>query len=403
MGDIVAQWPPRRAPSARCYDGGIGTENGPRPPAGRFASLDLFRGLTVAGMIFVNDPGDWGHLFWPFDHAEWNGWTPTDLIFPLFLFIVGTAGVFSLTKRMERGASRRSLARHAVTRGLTIVLVGWAMVWFPFTLERLARLRIPGVLPRIGVVYLLGTFVILAVWKRRVAGLWVVTSLLLALHTFLLTGLGYDLTPGGNVQRAVDLAVLKGHLWKKAWDPEGIVSTLTAVATMLTGTLAGFVLTRRTSGGGGPDLRGAVFRLLAWGVGGIAAGEIWNLALPINKNLWTGSYVVFTSGCAAVGLALCVVAVDLKGWLGPNGFFFTFGRNPLLAFVGSGLLAKTFGLVKWVGPDGKPVSLHRFLYEGGFSWIPDPTLRSHAFAVVVVLFWWVVLLIFEKKGWYWKV
>jgi predicted acyltransferase len=381
----------------------IGAETSRGLPPGRFASLDFLRGLTVAGMIFVNDPGDWGHLYRPFDHAEWHGWTPTDLIFPFFLFIVGTAGVFSLTKRMEHGASRKALARHAVTRGMTIVLVGWAMVWFPFTLERLARLRIPGVLPRIGVVYLLGTLVILAVWKRRVAGLWIATGLLLALHTFLLTGLGFDLSLGGNIQRAVDLALLKGHLWKKDWDPEGIVSTLTAVATMLTGTLAGFLLTRRKEGSVGPDLKGAVTRLLAWGAAGVAAGEIWNLILPINKNLWTGSYVVFTSGCACISLALSVVVVDLKGWLGPSGFFFTFGRNPLVAFVGSGLLAKTFGLVKWAGPGGKTVSLHRFLYEGGFSWITDPTLRSHAFAFAVVLFWWVVLLFFEKKGWYWKV
>jgi predicted acyltransferase len=354
-------------------------------------------------MIFVNNPGDWGHLLKPFDHAEWHGWTPTDLIFPFFLFVVGTAGVFSLTKRMERGAWRLALARHAVMRGMTIVLVGWAMVWFPFTPERLVRLRIPGVLPRIGVVYLLGTLVILAVWRRHVPGLWVATGLLLGIHTFLLTAVGFDLSPSGNIQKAVDLAVLKGHLWKKDWDPEGIVSTLTAVATMLTGTLAGFVLTRRREGGAGPDLTGAVTRLLLWGAAGVAAGEIWSLALPINKNLWTGSYVVFTSGCACAGLALSIVAVDLKEWFGPDGFFFTFGRNPLIAFVGSGLLAKTFGLVTWTGPGGKAVSLHRFLYEGGFSWIADPTLRSHAFAAATVLFWYAVLLVFQKKGWYWKV
>jgi len=353
-------------------------------------------------MIFVNNPGDWGHLFPPFGHAEWHGWTPTDLIFPFFLFVVGTAGVFSLTKRMDGGASRAVLARHAVTRGLTIVLVGWAMVWFPFTWERLLRLRIPGVLPRIGVVYLLGTLVILALWRRRVAGLVLATGFLLALHTFLLTGLGFDLSPTGNIQRAVDLALLKGHLWKKEWDPEGIVSTLTALATMLTGTLAGFVVIREKDGGR-EGLRRAAVRLLLWGGAGIAAGELWNVWLPINKNLWTGSYVVFTSGCAALGLALSIAVVDLMGWLGPKGFFFTFGRNPLVAFVGSGLLARVFGLVKWTGTEGAAVSLHRFLYDGGFSWIGEPTLRSHAFALASVLLWWGVLLVFEKKGWYWKV
>jgi predicted acyltransferase len=286
---------------------------------------------------------------------------------------------------------------------MTIVLVGWAMVWFPFTLERLARLRIPGVLPRIGIVYFLGTLVILAVWKRRVPLLWIATGILLGLHTFLLTGLGFDLSPSGNVQRAVDLAVLKGHLWKKEWDPEGIVSTLTAVATMLTGTLAGTVLTRKKEGETGPDLEGTVARLLLLGVAGIAAGEIGNVWIPINKNLWTASYVLFTSGCAGVGLALSILAVDVRRWFGPRGFFFTFGRNPLVVFVGSGILAKTLGLVKWAGADGKALSLHRFLYEGGFSWIGDPTLRSHAFALVIVVFWYGVLLVFEKKGWYWKI
>ncbi|HQR46697.1 MAG TPA: heparan-alpha-glucosaminide N-acetyltransferase domain-containing protein [Thermoanaerobaculia bacterium] len=381
----------------------MGTEKGPGPPPGRFASLDFFRGLTVAGMIFVNNPGDWGHLYPPFGHAEWHGWTPTDLIFPFFLFIVGTAGVFSLTKRMERGATRAALARHAVSRGMTIVLVGWAMAWFPFTLERLARLRIPGVLPRIGVVYVLGTLLILAVWKRRVPGLFLATGVLLALHTFLLTGLGFDLTPEGNIQKAVDLAVLRGHLWKKEWDPEGIVSTLTAVATMLTGTLAGFVLTRKREGGTAPDLPGAVGRLLLWGAAGIAAGLLGSVGLPINKNLWTGSYVLFTSGCACAGLALSIVVVDLRARLGPNGFFFTFGRNPLVAFVGSGMLAKILGLVKLPVAGGKAASLQRLLYDGGFSWIGDPTLRSHAFALVTVLFWYGVLLVFERKGWYWKV
>jgi predicted acyltransferase len=354
-------------------------------------------------MIFVNDPGDWGHLYWPFDHAEWHGWTPTDLIFPFFLFIVGTAGVFSMEKRMERGAPRAALARHAFTRGMTIVLVGWGMFWFPFTLERLARLRIPGVLPRIGVVYVLGTLLVLALWRRRVAGVALAAAALLALHTFLLTGLGWDLTREGNLQRALDLALLKGHLWKKDWDPEGILSTLTAVATMLTGTLAGFRLTAKRPGEARVGLARAAAVLAAWGAAGIAAGAAGHPLLPINKNLWTATYVVFTSGWACLLLAASIVAVDLKGWLGPRGFFFTFGRNPLVAFVGSGLLAKTFGLVKWTGAGGRTVTLHGFLYAGGFSWIGDPTIRSHAFAVVVVLFWWAVLLVFERKGWYWKV
>src|SRR5664279_5817091 len=352
-------------------------------------------------MIFVNNPGDWGHLYWPFDHAEWNGWTPTDLIFPWFLFIVGVAGVFSLEKRMAGGADRLDLARHAFRRGMTIVLVGWLMAFFPFVpfLERLARLRIPGVLPRIGVTFVFGTCIVLAVWKRRVPGVAAAVVALLALHTWILLGTGYDLTPAGNVQRAVDLAVLKGHLWKNAqgWDPEGIVSTLTSIATMLTGTLTGFLLQ------GGADAKAKAAKLLAFGAAATAVGLIWGQFLPINKNLWTASYVVFTSGAALVTLAICLFIVDVLGWKRPFAFFFTFGTNPLLVFFLSGLLATTFGLVKWTDPAGVVVTLHAWLYGGGFSFISDPTLRSHAFALVTIVCWWAVLRVFEKRGWFWKI
>ena len=360
----------------------------------------MFRGVTVVGMIFVNNPGDWGHLYWPFDHAEWHGWTPTDLIFPWFLFIVGVAGVFSLEKRMAQGAGRLDLARRAFRRGMTIVIVGWAMAFFPFVpfVERLSRLRVPGVLPRIGLAFALGTCIVLAVWKKRVLGVAAAVAVLLALHTWTLLGTGYDLTPAGNVQRAVDLAVLKGHLWKNAvgWDPEGIVSTLTAIATMLTGTLTGFFLR------GAATVKEKVGRLLAWGTVATAAGLFWGRALPINKNLWTGSYVVFTSGAALFGLGICLWAVDVLGWKRPFAFFFTFGTNPLLVFVLSGLLAKTFGLVKLTDAAGTVVTLHAWLYRTAFSWIADPTVRSHAFALATIVFWWAVLRVFERRGWFWK-
>ena len=188
-------------------------------------------------MILVNNPGGWSHVYPPFEHAAWHGWTPTDLIFPRFLFIVGVAGVFSLEKRMAQGADRLDLARHAFRRGTTIVVVGWLMAFYPFVpfLERLQRLRIPGVLPRIGVVYLLGTWIVLAVWRRRLVG--VAAAIVLLCHTRSSSSARATTSPRrGTSSSAVDLAVLKGHLWKNAqgWDPEGIVSTLTAIATMLT-------------------------------------------------------------------------------------------------------------------------------------------------------------------------
>lgn len=348
-------------------------------------------------MILVNNPGNWGHIWRPLSHAEWHGCTPTDLIFPFFLFIVGTAGAISLGRRSAAGATAAQLARHAFTRGMTIALCGWLLAWFPFGLDRLLRLRIPGVLPRIGIVFVLGTWIVLAAGKRRAAVLWGAVAALLALHTALLLFPGFDLTREGNLQRAIDLAVLKGHLWKKDWDPEGILSTLTAVATMLTGTLAGTLLVSER------PLSGKAGRLAAWGAGGLAAGLALSQWLPLNKNLWTGSYVLFASGAAAAGLALCVVLVDIRKTTFGLAFALPFGRNPLLAFVGSGLLAKILGLVKVAGASGAKVSLHRWLFAHGFSWIPDPVVASHAFAVATILFWWAILRACDRRGWYWKI
>jgi predicted acyltransferase len=365
----------------------------PRVPQ-RLVSLDLFRGATVAAMIFVNNPGSWAHLLPPFAHAEWHGWTPTDLIFPFFLFIVGTAGVLSMGRRQERGATRGELAWHALSRGATIVLLGWLAAAYPFTWERIQHLRIPGVLPRIGLVYAIGTLLVLSCGRRRALGSALWAAGLLAVHTFLLQGLGHDLTREGNLQTAVDLALLKGHLWKPAWDPEGIVSTLSATATMLTGTLAGLLLVSSRG------LRARTFLLGVTGAAGVAIGLLWEAAgLPINKGLWTGSYVLVSSGLAALVLALTIWAVDGLGVREPwSTLFLPFGRNPLLAFLLSGILAKTLGLVKVGG-----ASLHVLLYRGGFSWIAPPELASHAFALANVVFWWIAMKICDRKGWYWKV
>jgi len=348
-------------------------------------------------MILVNNPGDWGHLWSPLSHAEWHGCTPTDLVFPFFLFIVGTAGAFSLRRRGAAGESGAHLARHAFTRGMTIALWGWLMAWYPFGWDRLARLRIPGVLPRIGIVFVLGTWIVLLAGRRRVPLLLSAVAALLALHTALLFLPGYDLTREGNFQKAIDLALLEGHTWKKEWDPEGILSTLTAVATMLTGTLAGTLLVSSRS------LRARAGLLALCGVAGMGAGLCWARALPLNKNLWTGSYVLFTSGAAAAGLALCILLVDVRGRAGLLSFFLPFGRNPLLAFVGSGLLAKTMGLVKVGGAGGKAVSLQRWLFAHGFSWIHDPVVASHAYAVAFILLWWAILAWCDRRGLYWKI
>lgn len=351
-------------------------------------------------MLFVNNPGSWTYVLAPFGHAEWHGCTPTDLVFPFFLFIVGTASVLSLGKRAAEGAARGDLARHALRRGATIVLVGWALAAFPFTLQRLLHLRLPGVLPRIGVVYALGAILLLlaAPSRRKAAFLALAVLLLLALHTALLFLPGYDLTKEGNLQAALDVALLKGHLWKPAWDPEGILSTLTALATMLTGALAGLLLTSKT------PLKARLVAIGAAGAAGVAGGLAWQaLGLPLNKGLWTGSYVLFSSGAACLSLLVALVVVDVLGVKRPFAPFFTFGTNPLLAFVLSGLLAKLLGLVKVTLADGKVASLHKLLFEKVFSRFGEPYLSSHLQALAILAVCWAVLRICEKRGWYWKV
>ena len=237
----------------------------------------------------------------------------------------------------------------------------------------------------------------LAPAARKAAFLAVATALLLALHTALLFLPGYDLTLTGNLQTAIDVALLKGHLWKPAWDPEGILSTLTALATMLTGALAGLLLASKAT------LRSRLFALGAAGAAGVAAGLAWQaLGLPLNKGLWTGSYVLFTSGAACLSILAALAVVDVAGVKRPFAPLFTFGTNPLLAFVLSGLLAKTMALVK-VPLDGKEASVTRWLYAEVFSRVGEPYLASHLQALAVLVVIWAVLRSCERRGWYWKV
>ncbi|HYC23153.1 MAG TPA: heparan-alpha-glucosaminide N-acetyltransferase domain-containing protein [Candidatus Bathyarchaeia archaeon] len=367
--------------------------------AGRFASLDLLRGATVAAMIFVNHPGDWDHVYHPFTHAEWNGFTPTDLIFPAFLFMVGVAGVFSMERRRTAGVAPRRLAAQALVRGLTIAALGWWIAGFPFSSDSLAHLRIPGVLPRIGLVFIVGSWLLLAAPGRRRTPLFLASLvvLLLGLHTFLLTGVGYDLTREGNIQLAVDRAALGGHAWLDGGDPEGIVSTISATATMLTGALAGWLLLGRAG------VARKVGILLAAGGAAVLAGVAWNSVLPINKHLWTGSFVLLTSGATAVLLALSMLLVDVLRWRPVLAPFFTFGTNPLAAFVLSELAGKTMQMAEWHGPDGLVVSSRLLLLQGGFGWIPNPTIASHGFALAMVSLCYLALRGLESRGWYLKV
>jgi predicted acyltransferase len=359
----------------------------------------VFRGLTVAAMLLVNDPGSWSHIYPPLHHAAWHGWTPTDLIFPFFLFIVGVTTHISLSARRARGADDGQLAAQVLRRGGIIILLGLLLSAFPFfPVERITELRIPGVLQRIGLVYLATGLLTLRTSARSEIA--IVMLILAGYHVLLaavpVPGVGHPaLAPADSTLPAwIDRRVLDGHLWPvtKTWDPEGLLPTLPAIATCLLGVIAGRWITRP-----GPATR-RVGGLLAAGAFGIAAGLVWNVVLPINKNLWTSSYVVFTAGAACGVLAACMWLVDgreARWWTRP---FVVFGMNPIVAFVGAEALARLLYTVVRVSYRGETVPLQVAIYRSFFASWPSPEAGSLGFAVLIVLFWYAVLELLYRRG-----
>jgi predicted acyltransferase len=364
------------------------------PPATRLLSLDAFRGLTMASMVIVNNPGDWGNVYAPLLHADWNGWTPTDLIFPFFLFMVGVS--MTLSRSTSAGWSR------ILTRAATIVVLGWLLSLFPFfPLTRFLRWRLPGVLVRIGLCYLAASAILrvsapAGADDRRHAwrlGAWVAVLTLgywLAMVWMPWPGhMPGDLSAAGNLGAFIDRAVLgQQHLWQqRAWDPEGLASTIPAIATTVLGIVAGFGL--RSSA----ERPVKAMVLAAAGVAGIAVGLLWDLAFPINKNLWTSSYVIFTGGAAALSFAACYWALDVKGWRWWARPFVILGTNAITLFVLSGLLAKMLGLIRWSDARGNAVSLQGYVYAQWYAPIAAPKNASLLFAlthlaVMFVILWW---------------
>lgn len=332
----------------------------------RLRSLDVFRGVTVASMVIVNNPGDWSTVYWPLLHAEWDGWTPTDLIFPFFLFIVGVA--------IGLGTRRASIAT-IFRRGAIIWGLGLFMAAYPFF--NLGTVRITGVLARIAWCYVPAALIARAVEshpeRRRIVRTLIV-FLLVAYWIALV--LGGDLSPEGNIGASIDRAVFGRHLWKQGnWDPEGLASTIPALATTLFGVIAGWLMTETESP------RVMVRGLLTWGLIGILLGLVASLWLPINKNLWTSSYVLFTGGVASALLAACYWACDVwesNAMTRITEPFVALGRNAILLFVLSGLFAKTLIYLKWPDPS---LSLGGWLYLHAFLPLASPYNASLLFAV----------------------
>lgn len=350
----------------------------------RLLSLDVFRGLTIAAMILVNNPGDWGNVYAPLLHADWHGCTPTDLVFPFFLFIVGISIALALSKRKERGDDQKAILFKILKRTLLIFAIGIFLNGFP--LFNFETIRIPGVLQRIALVYGISATLFLETnWKTQaIVGVGLL-FLYWGLMTLVPTPDGYapNLDAETNLGAWLDRTLLSGHLWSqsKVWDPEGLLSTIPAISTGISGILTGLWIRSKQE-----NYRKLV-GLFGFGVILVTLGLAWDLAFPINKKIWTSSYVLYTSGIALLTLAMIYWLVDVlnyKKWTTP---FVIYGTNALFVFVLSGLVAKSLYYIKWQSESGDTTTLGSWIYQTFFTSVfANPMNSSLAFAIFNVLF-----------------
>ena len=363
----------------------------PRSRPERLASLDAFRGLTVAAMVLVNNPGTWRAVYPPLRHAEWHGWTLTDVIFPAFLFVVGVAVPLALGPRVET-LGRAAVVARVLRRSLLIFALGIVLNGFPDF--PWATMRIPGVLQRIAVCYLAAALLFLATTWRAQA---VVASTLLVTYWIVMTlvpvpghGAG-NLNPEGNLAAYLDRALLGPHVWRAArvYDPEGVLSTAPALATTLAGVLAGTWLRS------GWTPRVVATGLTLAGIVSVTLGELWGQWFPVNKALWTSSYAVLMAGLATLGLAACYWAIEVLGyrrWAVP---FRVFGVNALALFFLSTLAARALVLIR-IGPHGG--SLQTNIFERVFAPWATPVNASPAYAIAYVFLWWLAMWVLDRRG-----
>ena len=369
----------------------------------RYLALDVLRGMTIAFMIIVNTPGSWRDLYAPLAHADWHGFTPTDLVFPTFLFVVGNAMSFALKKLNEMSSA--AFYKKVFKRAALIFAIGWLLNAFPFfdyneagevVAIKLSEVRLVGVLQRIALAYLLAALVVYWTGER---GAWIVGigSLIVywpIMYFFGDAGDPYSLT--GNAQIKLDLAIIGEKRMYMGegipFDPEGILSTLTSMVNVLAGFIVGKFIQKKG------NTTGTVQTLVISGVVLIALAYLWDLGFPINKKIWTSSYVLLTVGWDLVLLAGLIFLVEVQKMTRWTYFFQAFGRNPLILYVCSGVVISIFSMI----PVGE-ASLQDAIYSNFFtSWL-GPKNASFLFAIAYMLLIWIIGLWMDKMKIYIKV
>ena len=352
------------------------------PP--RLASLDALRGCTVAAMLLVNDPGDWGHVYAPLDHSAWNGCTPTDLVFPFFLFVVGVSVALAILPRREQGAAPTALTRTALWRGLRILALGVAINVLAALLMPGVHLRFPGVLQRIGVCFA-GVALFAIHTKPRTQ--WFAIAVLLLGYWGLLLASG-SLEAWVNIVSRTDSAVFGRFVYLidpatgRGHDPEGLLSTLPALAGTLLGLRAGCWLRQ-----------GKLKTLLIAGVLSLLLGALWSLWLPLNKNLWTPSFVLWCAGWAMLVLLAFHLLIDRHGW---PAWGRRFGVNAIAAYAGSELMQILLPALGW------QQSIYQHMFAGLITPQFGPWISSLAFAVAFVAMWWLIVYVMDRRRIYLK-
>lgn len=380
----------------------------------RYQSLDVFRGATVALMILVNNPGSWAHIFSPLEHASWHGLTPTDLVFPFFLFAVGNAMSFVMPKLAQSGDA--NFWKKVTKRTLLIFAIGLFLNWSPFVkwsegalvFKQWENIRILGVLQRIALCYFFASIIIYYGKSKMALYIGAVILLIYWLLTTILGAAGHPYSLSGYFGNAIDQSILGvTHIYKGEgvpFDPEGLTSTLPAIVQVIFGFLVGEYIQNK-----GKDFE-MLSQLLLTGVVLVLAGYIWDFSFPINKKIWTSSYVIYTSGLAMITLSMFIYLIEFKNASGKWSYFFeVFGKNPLFIFVLSGFLPRVLALIRWedhINEQGEKVytsSLPWFYEHVCKNIYSDPRIGSLMYALCFIAFMGALAYILDKKKIYIKV